>query len=348
MEPSAEASPESKSDCPICIGPLTDPYRLSLCSHEFCRQCLSHALKVNCHCPKCRGRVQPCDIMNINVDDASSNAALRAAQRFGIPLIGLRGQPVPAQERYRGDAYLGLTQLRLQLARSQLFLPTLTNQTPRDLGASSANNSTSATAHAASVTTRPAPYPPPRSAATLRPIPTPRFRPSGPVSASQQAPSTPVLPATPVLPISAPLPTTTHSSPFLSSLLSLSSDNDSDDQEDILEEFQFNQSIHLSQPLSTAVMTFSCPYCEEGGLDELDLLEHCNQNHLQDRRSVVCPVCVSLPHGNPTQVSRDFIAHLNLRHCYYTNDYTNISQSDPMNEQDAIFESYRANKQNSG
>ena len=43
----------------------------------------------------------------------------------------------------------------------------------------------------------------------------------------------------------------------------------------------------LSVSPSTAVRTFSCPYCEDGGLDELDLLEHCNQNHHQDRRSVV-------------------------------------------------------------
>jgi len=43
----------------------------------------------------------------MNVDDASSNAPLRTAQRFGIPLIGLTGQPVPAQGRYRGDAFIG-------------------------------------------------------------------------------------------------------------------------------------------------------------------------------------------------------------------------------------------------
>ncbi|CAB1324025.1 unnamed protein product [Coregonus sp. 'balchen'] len=55
----------------------------------------------------------------------------------------------------------------------------------------------------------------------------------------------------------------------------------------------------------------------------------------------VCPVCASLPHGNPNQISRDFIIHLNLRHCYYTKDYTNINQTDTLNLQDAIIESLR-------
>ncbi|KAK1795899.1 hypothetical protein P4O66_009005 [Electrophorus voltai] len=86
-----------------------------------------------------------------------------------------------------------------------------------------------------------------------------------------------------------------------------------------------------------SVRTFHCPYCQQGGLDDLDLRDHCNANHLTDARYVVCPVCVSLPHGNQEYHSRDFIGHLNLRHCYYIEDVTNIYQSDDINMQAAIL-----------
>ncbi|KAK3516569.1 hypothetical protein QTP70_021971 [Hemibagrus guttatus] len=85
--------------------------------------------------------------------------------------------------------------------------------------------------------------------------------------------------------------------------------------------------------------TYNCPYCQLGNLDELDLRDHCNNNHLYDSRQVVCPVCVSLPHGNPTYCSRDFIGHLNLRHSYYIADITNVHQTDYVNLQDAIIRS---------
>ncbi|KAK6313878.1 hypothetical protein J4Q44_G00153370 [Coregonus suidteri] len=99
----------------------------------------------------------------------------------------------------------------------------------------------------------------------------------------------------------------------------------------------------LQGQLASSVMrmTFVCPYCQESGLDERDLWVHCNGKHQYDNRPVVCPVCASLPHGNPNQISRDFIIHLNLRHCYYTKDYTNINQTDTLNLQDAIIESLR-------
>ncbi|KAM9435326.1 E3 ubiquitin-protein ligase RNF138 [Clarias gariepinus] len=87
--------------------------------------------------------------------------------------------------------------------------------------------------------------------------------------------------------------------------------------------------------------TYNCPYCQEGGLDDLDLRDHCNDNHLSDQRRVVCPVCVSLPHGNPTYCSRDFIGHLNLRHSYYISDISNIFQNDDVNLQDAIIRSWQ-------
>ncbi|XP_071011805.1 E3 ubiquitin-protein ligase RNF138 [Oncorhynchus clarkii lewisi] len=90
---------------------------------------------------------------------------------------------------------------------------------------------------------------------------------------------------------------------------------------------------------SVVRMTFVCPFCQESCLDARDLWIHCNGKHYYDNRPVVCPVCVSLPHGNPHQISRNFIMHLNLRHCYYAEKYTNTHQTDMLNLQDGIIES---------
>ncbi|XP_060772065.1 E3 ubiquitin-protein ligase RNF138 [Neoarius graeffei] len=96
-----------------------------------------------------------------------------------------------------------------------------------------------------------------------------------------------------------------------------------------------------NQDYMNILRTYDCPYCQEGGLDDLDLRDHCNNNHLNDPRQVVCPVCVSLPHGNPLYTSRNFIGHLNLRHSYYIDDITNIYQNDDVNLQDALLRSWQ-------
>ncbi|KAK6491971.1 E3 ubiquitin-protein ligase RNF114-like [Huso huso] len=99
------------------------------------------------------------------------------------------------------------------------------------------------------------------------------------------------------------------------------------------------QNIH---DFRLSVMTFQCPYCQETGLDDLDLLNHCNENHGFDNRSVVCPICASMPHGDPSYQSRNFIGHLNLRHGFYIEDYVDTTQNDAINEQGAILASYNA------
>ncbi|XP_048866202.1 uncharacterized protein LOC125739791 [Brienomyrus brachyistius] len=96
-----------------------------------------------------------------------------------------------------------------------------------------------------------------------------------------------------------------------------------------------------NDPRTSLERVFSCPYCQDGGLDELDLLDHCNINHRHETRPVVCPICVALPHGDPSYYSRDLIGHLNLRHCFYIADYTNVDQTDEMNCQAGLLESYK-------
>uniref|UniRef100_A0ACB8FET2 Uncharacterized protein n=1 Tax=Sphaerodactylus townsendi TaxID=933632 RepID=A0ACB8FET2_9SAUR len=60
--------------------------------------------------------------------------------------------------------------------------------------------------------------------------------------------------------------------------------------------------------------TFKCPLCQESNFTRQCLLDHCNNSHLYQIDAVICPICVSLPWGDPTQVTRDFANHLNQRH----------------------------------
>ncbi|XP_051730781.1 uncharacterized protein LOC127502177 isoform X2 [Ctenopharyngodon idella] len=202
----------------------------------------------------------------------------------------------------------------------------------------------------------PAPAPqnqaPPLFMSSAQPVPMPRIRvqpanlmtamqpanlnaaPAGPIQVAQTPPPALLQPySTPLLPNPAP------------SLL-----NPAPPQEDlqaVLDEWPWQTEITVMemnpQPQSLTVRTFACPYCQDDGLDELDLRDHCNNHHANDFRRVVCPVCVAAPHGDPQYYSRDFIGHLNLRHCYYMDDITNLHQSDEMNLQCAILASYRQN-----
>ncbi|XP_076132624.1 E3 ubiquitin-protein ligase RNF138 [Alosa pseudoharengus] len=95
--------------------------------------------------------------------------------------------------------------------------------------------------------------------------------------------------------------------------------------------------------LNNRVRVFACPYCQQGGMDELDLRDHCNTHHQNNPTPVVCPVCMAQPHGDENYYSRNFIGHLNLRHSYYSEDITNTHQSDAMNMQAAILESFQLN-----
>uniref|UniRef100_A0A452J6V9 E3 ubiquitin-protein ligase RNF138 n=1 Tax=Gopherus agassizii TaxID=38772 RepID=A0A452J6V9_9SAUR len=65
---------------------------------------------------------------------------------------------------------------------------------------------------------------------------------------------------------------------------------------------------------ASAHPTFKCPLCQETNLTRQHLLDHCNNRHLYQIVPVICPICVSLPWADPSQVTRNLVSHLNLRH----------------------------------
>uniref|UniRef100_A0A2D4NW73 RING-type E3 ubiquitin transferase n=2 Tax=Micrurus surinamensis TaxID=129470 RepID=A0A2D4NW73_MICSU len=60
--------------------------------------------------------------------------------------------------------------------------------------------------------------------------------------------------------------------------------------------------------------TFPCPYCGEKNLDQEGLVEHCKSYHSNDTKRVVCPICASMPWGDPHYRSANFMEHLQRRH----------------------------------
>ncbi|XP_046386817.1 E3 ubiquitin-protein ligase KCMF1-like isoform X2 [Ischnura elegans] len=69
------------------------------------------------------------------------------------------------------------------------------------------------------------------------------------------------------------------------------------------------ESLSVEQPQS-----FTCPYCGKMGFTETTLQEHVTSEHSETSFEVVCPVCASLPGGDPNHVTEDFAGHLTLEH----------------------------------
>ncbi|XP_029417346.1 E3 ubiquitin-protein ligase RNF138 isoform X3 [Nannospalax galili] len=89
--------------------------------------------------------------------------------------------------------------------------------------------------------------------------------------------------------------------------------------------------------------TFKCPLCQESNFTRQRLLDHCNSNHLFQMVPVTCPICVSLPWGDPSQITRNFVSHLNQRHQFDYGEFVNLQLDEETQYQTAVEESFQLN-----
>ncbi|MBZ3878104.1 E3 ubiquitin-protein ligase RNF114 [Sciurus carolinensis] len=80
--------------------------------------------------------------------------------------------------------------------------------------------------------------------------------------------------------------------------------------------------------------TFPCPYCPEKNFDQEGLVEHCKLSHSTDTKSVVCPICASMPWGDPNYRSANFIEHIQRRHQFSYDTFVDydVDEEDMMNQ----------------
>nr|XP_034341968.1 E3 ubiquitin-protein ligase RNF138-like isoform X4 [Arvicanthis niloticus] len=89
--------------------------------------------------------------------------------------------------------------------------------------------------------------------------------------------------------------------------------------------------------------TFDCPLCEEVSMTRQRLLDHCNSSHRGHVVPVICPICLSLPWGDSTQLTRNLVGHLNQRHQFDYGDFVNLQLDEETQYQIAIEESFHVN-----
>ncbi|KAK7085031.1 E3 ubiquitin-protein ligase kcmf1 [Halocaridina rubra] len=69
------------------------------------------------------------------------------------------------------------------------------------------------------------------------------------------------------------------------------------------------EALSVDQPQS-----LTCPFCGKMGYTETSLHDHVTAEHPDIAYEVVCPICASVPGGDPNHVTDDFPAHLTLDH----------------------------------
>ncbi|KAI0211944.1 RING-type E3 ubiquitin transferase [Lamellibrachia satsuma] len=109
---------------------------------------------------------------------------------------------------------------------------------------------------------------------------------------------------------------------------------------------KFKPVAETSQPVPRELpnrSTFRCPYCSQSNLDVESLRQHCTEKHRRSPDKVVCPVCASMPWGDPTLRSANFLSHLNLRHKFEYDTYVDYTQDDDTMLMEVIKASLESN-----
>jgi hypothetical protein len=61
-------------------------------------------------------------------------------------------------------------------------------------------------------------------------------------------------------------------------------------------------------------------------MERKGMLEHVSKFH--KKKPGVCPICVAQPYGDPSYVSQNLSAHLNQRHQFDIDTYTDYEKED--------------------
>ncbi|XP_056403882.1 E3 ubiquitin-protein ligase RNF114 [Hyla sarda] len=89
--------------------------------------------------------------------------------------------------------------------------------------------------------------------------------------------------------------------------------------------------------------TFVCPYCRQQNLDQEGLVEHCNKFHFSDPTPVVCPICASMPWGDPGYRSANFMEHIHRRHRFSYDTFVDYSADEDAMMREALVRSMTEN-----
>ncbi|CDW87571.1 ring finger protein 114 [Stylonychia lemnae] len=83
--------------------------------------------------------------------------------------------------------------------------------------------------------------------------------------------------------------------------------------------------------------TFNCPLCSEKNLERKGLLAHMKKYHRN--KSGICPICVVQAYGDPNYVSQNLSKHIEMRHQYDLDTYTDFNMDDEAILQQVLMQS---------